>query len=116
MQTHCTRISLDGEWLIEGMDYDEGLGRSAYKPDYVPQDPVKAEVPTIVQNALLQAGKTEDPYWEMNNEKILWIEEKEWWFFKEFTIPEVITGKTYEFVIRGYHLSGRHLARWHHHW
>jgi len=101
MKTLCKWISLDGEWTIEGMEYDEGLGRSAYKPNYVSQDPVRAEVPTIVQNALLQAGKIEDPYWEMNNEKILWIEDKEWWYFKEFTVPEDVEGKTYELVFEG---------------
>ncbi|MCP4401472.1 MAG: hypothetical protein GY801_29765, partial [bacterium] len=98
MRAQCTRTSLDGEWIIEGMDYDEGLARSAYKPQYTPQKPVTAQVPTIVQNALLQAGEIEDPYWEMNNEKILWIEEKEWWFFKEFSIPEDTGGKTYELL------------------
>ncbi len=95
------RLDLNGSWIIEGMDFEEGLARKAYEPTYQPQDPVPAEVPTIVQNALFAAGKIEDPYWEMNNEKILWIEEKEWWFFKEFTVPEEIAGRDYHLVFEG---------------
>jgi hypothetical protein len=69
-------ISLDGSWLVEGMNVNEGLlPRKAYEPDDIPKDPIPAEVPGIVQNHLFQTGRIEDPYWEMNNEKILWIEE-----------------------------------------
>ena len=95
-------LSLDGQWTIEGMNLEEGLlPRKAYEPRYQPKDPVPAQVPGVVQNHLFQAGRIEDPYWEMNNEKILWIEEKEWWYFKDFAVPEDIQGRKYHIVLEG---------------
>jgi hypothetical protein len=37
-----------------------------------------------VRIALLEAGEIPDPYIGYNDEKSLWIEQKEWWFFKTF--------------------------------
>jgi beta-mannosidase len=95
-------LSLDGQWTIEGTNLEEGLlPRKAYEPAYQPKDPVPAQVPGIVQNHLFQAGRIEDPHWEMNNEKILWIDEKEWWYFKDFTVPGDIQGRKYHIVLEG---------------
>ena len=94
-------LSLDGPWTIEGMDPGEGLTRKAYEPGYVPRDPVPARVPCIVQAALFEAGRIEDPYYEMNNEKILWIEQKEWWFCKEFTVDEVQPDQVFHLLCEG---------------
>jgi beta-mannosidase len=95
-------ISLDGDWTIEGMDVDEGLlPRKAYQAEYCPRDPVPAKVPGIVQNHLFQDGRIEDPYWEMNNEKILWVEEKEWWYFKDFVVPDDLRGEKYHIGLEG---------------
>src|SRR5690554_887602 len=101
MKRACFRLDLNGSWVMEGMEPEEGLARKAYTPGYRPRDPVPAGVPGIVQNALLEAGRIEDPYYEMNNEKILWVEEKEWWFFKEFTVPEKMRGESYRLVFKG---------------
>ncbi|NLG85060.1 MAG: hypothetical protein GX493_10745 [Firmicutes bacterium] len=94
-------LSLDGPWTIEGMEFEEGLARRAYDPTYQPRNPVPAKVPCIVQAALFEAGLVEDPYFEMNAEKLLWVEDKEWWFFKEFTVPEEVAGRKYELVFEG---------------
>jgi beta-mannosidase len=83
----CRRIGLDGDWLLEGMEIGQGLARQAWEPGYEPADAFPARVPGIVQAALLEAGRIEDPYWEMNNERILWVERKEWWYFRRFRLP-----------------------------
>ncbi len=88
-------------WLIEGMDPGEGLARGASRADYRPRDPVRTTVPKIVQAALLEAGRVEDPYWERNNEKLLWIESKEWWYFLDFTAPASRGGARYEILFEG---------------
>ena len=95
------KLDLNGSWTIEGMNLEEGLSKKAYQQDYVPKSPVAAEVPGVVQNHLFQAGLIEDPYFEMNNEKILWIEEREWWYFKDFTVPEECEGKKFHIVLEG---------------
>ena len=95
-------ICLDGQWTIEGMSSEEGLlPRKAYEPNYQPEDRIPAQVPGVVQNHLFQAGRVEDPYWEKNNDKLLWVEEKEWWYFKDFTVPEDIQGQQYHIVLEG---------------
>ncbi|OGS27796.1 MAG: hypothetical protein A2297_06830, partial [Elusimicrobia bacterium RIFOXYB2_FULL_48_7] len=101
MTEKCININLDDNWVMEGLDFTQGQVRKAYEPDYKPKDPVKAKVPGIAQCALLEAGKIDDPIYEMNNEKILWVEDKEWWFFKDFTVPENIEGNNYQLVFEG---------------
>ncbi len=92
-------ISLNGEWLIEGFDKGEGQPHLAYKPDYMPKNSIKANVPGIVQNALYENGLIDDPYFEKNNEKILWVEEKEWWYFKDFIIDEEVDDNVKYFLV-----------------
>jgi beta-mannosidase len=106
MEKQNYEINLNGSWVLEGMEYEEGLDRKAYNPGYIPNNPVKAVVPCIVQSALLEAGVIEDPYYETNNEKILWIEQKEWWFFKEFDVPEDNYEQQYHIVLDGITYKG----------
>jgi beta-mannosidase len=94
-------ISLDGPWTIEGMAFEEGLARKAYEPDYAPREPVSAQVPCIVQNALFEAGKIKDPYFERNIEDLYWIEEREWWYFRDFVLPRATEGRTFQLVFEG---------------
>ena len=94
-------ISLNGEWSLEGLALDEGLVAGAYRPEYSPADAIPAQVPGIVQNHLLEAGRIEDPYWEKNNEQILWIEEKEWWYRRTLEIPSDPVGRRYELLLAG---------------
>ena len=107
MNTLCRRISLDGEWTLEGLDPHEGLSNNAYKPDYQPEDPVRVQVPQTVHAALLDAGRIKDPYWEMNNEEILWIEQKEWWYFRDLDDPGRFQGPELPARLRGHHLPRR---------
>ena len=96
MDALCRRVSLDGEWALEGLDLHEGLSNNAYKPNYKLKDPVPVQVPQTVHAALMDAGRIKDPYWELNNEEILWIEKKEWWYHREITIPSDIKGRNYQ--------------------
>ena len=84
----------------------QGLSNNAYKPEYQPEDPVAVRVPATVQAALFDAGRIEDPYWEMNNEEILWVEQKEWWYFRDLEIPAEIKGRKYQLVFEGITYSG----------
>lgn len=80
--------SLGKGWKIEGYGMNQGLAARAYAADYIPKDFVTADTPTVVQNALFQAGKIPDPYLGFNCYEIEWIEKKEWWFFNDFNTPE----------------------------
>jgi beta-mannosidase len=54
-------------------------------PGHQPKDCLPIQIPGTVRTALLAAGEIPDPYYGYDNEKSLWVEEKEWWFFKTFT-------------------------------
>lgn len=40
--------------------------------------------------ALMENGVVKDPYYENNCKDLLWIEDMDWWFFKDFEISEEI--------------------------
>ncbi|MFP4382486.1 MAG: glycosyl hydrolase 2 galactose-binding domain-containing protein [Spirochaetia bacterium] len=101
MKQYPNLIDLDGPWLMEGQDVTEGLNKGFYKRDYTPAEPVKADIPGIVQAALYSAGKIADPYFEDNPERIKWIEDKEWWFFKDAAVPEITPAGRAVLVLEG---------------
>lgn len=84
---------LNCDWKIEGFKSEYGLKEAAYREDYIPQHFTETKVPATVQNALFNAGKIPDPYMDFNADKIRWIEEDEWWFFKNFNTPEYEAGQ-----------------------
>jgi beta-mannosidase len=101
MKHYPTLIDLNSSWLLEGLEIMEGLNRGYYKRDYIPVDPVEADVPGIVQAALYAAGRIDDPYFEDNPEHIKWIEDKEWWFFKDVDVPKVSPSGRAVLVLEG---------------
>ncbi|MEN3183892.1 MAG: glycoside hydrolase family 2 protein [Atribacterota bacterium] len=82
------KISLDGTWILEDFPYGEGIQRNAHRPDYVPKDALLAQVPGEVHLDLLRAGRIEEPLFGENAKKCQWVEEREWWYRKEFEVPE----------------------------
>ncbi|OGV39546.1 MAG: hypothetical protein A2X48_12990 [Lentisphaerae bacterium GWF2_49_21] len=89
---------LNGKWQIQGFDLDEGLAVRAFAPDFQPDNFVEATVPTTARNALLQHGKIDDPFFGFNSEASKWVEQKEWWFFKDFTLTKIKAGN--DIIIR----------------
>ncbi|MEX0330611.1 MAG: glycoside hydrolase family 2 protein [Puniceicoccaceae bacterium] len=83
-------IDLSTDWKIFHLDLDEGLlgnaGR-AYQHDYAPSDCVTADVPITAPAAWLADGRIGDPYVDMNSRENLWMEQKEWWYLKDFDLP-----------------------------
>lgn len=85
-------IDLSTNWRVFHQDLDMGLfGNSgrAYQHDYEPEECVTANVPVTAPAAWYAAGKIEDPYFGMNARDQLWMEQKEWWFLKEFDLPRL---------------------------
>ncbi|MDI6782826.1 MAG: glycoside hydrolase family 2 TIM barrel-domain containing protein, partial [bacterium] len=76
-------LELNGSWLI---NYSSNLGKeeNPITPDYIPNGWIPAQVPGTVQQALLAAGRIEEPFYRDNAEKCKWIEHEDWWYRKEF--------------------------------
>lgn len=87
-----TTIDISSGWRIFPRDFDTGfLGQAGrpYQRDFEPDDCVTASVPVTAQAAWFAAGRIPDPYIGMNNRDILWMEQKEWWFLKDFDLPRL---------------------------
>lgn len=97
-----------GEYRGEGMEEDE-----ARAGGWIP-----AEVPGDVHSELLRNGDIEDPFYSFNAEKCRFVEERLWFYAKEFTVRELPgEGEKAELCFEGLDtfatvfLNGRELGR-----
>lgn len=110
------KLSLDGSWILESLPYGEGVPRKAYRPDYLPSEPLEALVPGEVHLDLLRAGKIPEPLFGENAKLCQWVEEREWWYRRKFSVPEELLALHAELVFEGVdtdcdiYLNGEHLA------
>jgi hypothetical protein len=128
------RISLAGEWRMKGSKprNDESLGQQAtdsagveqgwHKPGFDRSDWFKVTVPTTVQAALLKLGEIPDPHFGSNTIDELekfgepksspWsyrhtrIEQQDWFFAREFVVPEAWKGRPVRLHFDGIDYAG----------
>jgi beta-mannosidase len=105
-QSSNTSIDLDGLWLIKDFSIGVGVSKQVYLPGKEPKDCLQMRVPGTVRTALLAAGEIPDPYYGYDNEKSLWVEEKEWWFFRKFTVGTDLKGKWIDLMFAGTSFQG----------
>jgi len=99
-------MDLDGPWLTKDYALGVGLTKQVQLPGHTPKDCLPIQVPGTVRQALLAAGEIPDPYLGLENEKSLWVEQKEWWFFKSFTLGAEDTGRYVDLVFEGTSFRG----------
>ena len=99
-------IDLSGTWLMKDFTCGIGLQKKVYLPGMEPRDCLPCDVPGTVRTALLKAGEIPDPYIGFDNEKSLWVEQKEWWFFKKFPVDEDLKGKFIDLIFEGTSFQG----------
>ncbi len=78
------KINLNESWKVGAFP----LYRKGDKLNRVKQEGefMNATLPCDIHNPLLENGKIDDPMIGANFEKQLWIEEKSWWFIKDFDV------------------------------
>ncbi|MCX8183453.1 MAG: glycoside hydrolase family 2 protein [Crenarchaeota archaeon] len=74
-------ISLNGEWFFKECGKDEKT-----LPSTGPW--LKAKVPGVVHLDLLRNKKIPNPFFRMNELEVAWVEEKDWWYMKEFHVDK----------------------------
>jgi beta-mannosidase len=81
-------IDLNGEWRLAGCAPGAGDAQGwAYAG--VPADmAIPAQVPGDVHLDLLRAGRIEDPLFGKNSLDCRWIEARDWWYCRTFTVDE----------------------------
>lgn len=99
-------IDLNGSWMMKDFTRGVGYQKKVYLPGMEPKDCLPYEVPGTVRTALLEAGEIPDPYFGYDNEKSLWVEQKEWWFFRTFSVDTDLQGKFIDLVFEGTSFQG----------
>lgn len=113
------QLSLDGKWQLEYVDYGEGVKKGLHRLDYKPRTPLEARVPGEVHLDLMRAEIIEEPLYGRNALDQQWIEDKEFWYRKEFSIPGQFQGKKVELIFWGLdldsdiYLNGEKIAEHH---
>jgi beta-mannosidase len=105
-QTPNATVDLDGAWLMKDFTIGIGVGKHVDLRENQPTDCFPAQVPGTVRTALLAAGAIPDPYYGYDDEKSLWVEEKEWWFFRTFSVETDLRGKWVDLVFDGTSFQG----------
>ena len=105
-QSQATSIDLNGTWMMKDYTRSMGTEKKIYLPENEPAEGIPCQVPGTARTALLEAGQIPDPYVGFDNEKSLWTEQKEWWFFKSFDVPEELEGKYIDLVFEGILFKG----------
>jgi beta-mannosidase len=65
----------------------EGVAAGAFAERFDHSGWIDVPVPGDVHRALVAAGRIEDPFYERNEEKCAWVEEREWWYRLSFDGP-----------------------------
>ncbi len=77
--------SLSGEWSLCWQDTKKGI---IEKDDKLWDNAINCQVPGDVHIALTDAGLIKDPLQDVNSEECRWIEDKEFWYKKVFSIEK----------------------------
>lgn len=99
-------ISLNGAWEMKDFTRGIGVAKQVYFLANKPKDCLPYSVPGTVRTALLAAGEIPNPYDGYDNEKSLWVEQKEWWFFKDFNVENDLKGKFIQLLFEGTSFRG----------
>ncbi len=85
-------ISLNARWAM--MWFDEGRGEAlgAYLRDFDDSAWLDGHAPGDAHLDLMRAGKIADPFFGLNHLDCKWMEEKEWWYRRDFFPGEEFRG------------------------
>ena len=94
--------SLSGEWTLCWQDTGKGtIGAE----DPLWETAISCRVPGDVHIALTEAGIIEDPLKDTNSSDCCWIEEKEFWYKKSFTVEKDFLQDRTELIFEGLDLT-----------
>lgn len=117
-------LSLDDTWEVnwvrtfgDGVAFGFPRDERPAKIRCATGDWFPGQVPGQVQRDLLEQGKIEDPFYADNADHIRWMEEREWWYRRAFTVPAAWHGRRLRLLFHGLdtcaaiYLNGHEIAR-----
>ena len=94
-------ISLNAGWRLAWFEEGEGVRLGAHLPKCNAGEWMDAVVPGDVHLDLMRAGMISDPFIGLNYLDCRWVEEKEWWYRRDFLVPEKFRGRRIELQFGG---------------
>ena len=86
------KVDLNGYWKLICAEPQEENPANVRKPCFNKGDWLDVCVPGDVNNTLLQNGKIPDPHYDTQARECYWVTSKEWWYTREFSLPETASG------------------------
>lgn len=81
------KVALD-VWKLADFAPGEGQSAGASKEGFDDSEWLDVAVPGDVHRTLMGAGRVPDPFYDRNEEKCAWVEDREWWYRLAFDGPE----------------------------
>ncbi len=80
-------LPLDGAWKFLGLPADPTQRDHPHFPSWPPDPWLEGQVPGTVQADLLRLGRIPDPFMDTNALELGWIEDQDWLYQRQFTVP-----------------------------
>src|SRR5438128_8116308 len=75
-------------WKLKDFALGEGVARQVFTEQFDTSDWIDITAPGDVHQALIEAGRLEDPFYDRNEDTCAWMEEREWWYRISFASEE----------------------------
>jgi beta-mannosidase len=67
-------------WKLRDFAPGEGAAHNVYAEQFDTSDWIDISVPGDIHQALIAAGRIEDPFYDRNEDACAWMEQREWWY------------------------------------
>lgn len=74
-------------WKLKDFAPGEGFSRGAAGEQYDTSEWIDISAPGDVHQALIDAGRIKDPFYDRNELECTWVEDREWWYRLQFEGP-----------------------------
>src|SRR3989454_6670509 len=75
-------------WKLQDFALGEEVARQVFTEQFDTSDWIDITAPGDVHQALIEAGRLEDPFYDKNEDTCAWMEEREWWYRISFDSEE----------------------------
>src|SRR2546425_2301003 len=75
-------------WKLQDFALGEEVARQVFTEQFDTSDWIDITAPGDVYQALIEAGRLEDPFYDRNEDTCAWMEEREWWYRISFASEE----------------------------
>jgi beta-mannosidase len=78
-----------GQWKLKDFTPGEGCQLGAFTPHFVMDTSwIDIAVPGAVYQALVAAGRLQDPFYDQNERACAWVRDREWWYRTTFVCEQ----------------------------